>query len=89
MSRGKTLTPDDIAMLKRMVKGGYSDADIAKHIGVWRETVTNRRLLLGLSPGRGSGRQSRLIRRFDPDGEGGETSNGSFSCLGARILLQS
>lgn len=58
---GRTWTPDDTATLKRMAGAGYSDGEIAQHLGFCRETVTRRRLCLGYTAGPKSGRR-RLIR---------------------------
>jgi hypothetical protein len=41
--RGHTWTPDHTATLKRMAGAGYSDGEIARHLGFCRETVTRRR----------------------------------------------
>jgi IS30 family transposase len=41
--RGRTWTPDDTATLRRMARAGYSDGEIAQHLGFCRETVTRRR----------------------------------------------
>ena len=43
MSNGRTWTPDDSARLRRMAGAGYSDGEIARHLGFCRETVTRRR----------------------------------------------
>lgn len=59
--RGSTWTTDHTATLKRMAGAGYSDGEIARHLGFCRETVTRRRLCLGYTAGPKSGRR-RLIR---------------------------
>jgi len=41
--RGKAWTSDDTARLRRMATAGYSDGEIAQHLGFCRETVTRRR----------------------------------------------
>jgi IS30 family transposase len=41
--RNRTWTPDDTATLRRMARAGYSDGEIAQHLGYCRETVTRRR----------------------------------------------
>jgi IS30 family transposase len=43
MSNGRTWTADDTATLSRMARAGYSDGEIAQHLGFCRETVTRRR----------------------------------------------
>ena len=43
MSNGRTWTPEDSARLRRMAGAGYSDGEIARHLGFCRETVTRRR----------------------------------------------
>jgi hypothetical protein len=58
---GRTWTPDHTATLKRMAGAGYSDGEIAQHLGFCRETVTRRRLCLGYTAGPKIGRR-RLIR---------------------------
>ena len=59
--RGKIWTPEHAATLKRMAAAGYTDAEIARHLGFCRETVTRRRLCLGYTAGPKTGRR-RLIR---------------------------
>ena len=41
--RGRTWTPDDSARLRRMAQAGYSDGEIARHLGFCRETITRWR----------------------------------------------
>jgi hypothetical protein len=55
--RGRTWTPDDTATLRRMARAGYSDGEIAQHLGYCRETVTRRRLCLGYTAGPKTGRR--------------------------------
>lgn len=62
MSNGRTWTPDDTATLRRMARAGYSDGEIAQHLGYCRETVTRRRLCLGYTAGPKTGR--RRARTF-------------------------
>lgn len=61
MSNGRTWTPDDSARLRRMAGAGYSDGEIAQHLGFCRETVTRRRLCLGYTAGPKTGKR-RLVR---------------------------
>ncbi len=62
MSNGRTWTPDDSATLRRMAGAGYSDGEIAQHLGFCRETVTRRRLCLGYTASLKIGRRRRFIR---------------------------
>lgn len=55
--RGRAWTPDDTAILRRMARAGYSDGEIAEHLGYCRETVTRRRLCLGYTAGPKTGRR--------------------------------
>ena len=48
---GRTWTPDHTATLKRMAGAGYSDGEIAQHLGFCRETVTRRRASLHIERG--------------------------------------
>ena len=61
MSNGRTWTPDDSARLRRMAGAGYSDGEIARHLGFCRETVTRRRLCLGYTAGPKIGRRPRTF----------------------------
>lgn len=62
MSNGHTWTPDHTATLKRMAGAGYSDGEIAQHLGFCRETVTRRRLMFGYSASLKLGWRRRFIR---------------------------
>ena len=44
-------TQDDTATLRRMASAGYSDAEIARHLGRDRRTVCDTRRRLGIQPG--------------------------------------
>jgi hypothetical protein len=66
MSSRRTWTPDDSATLRRMARAGYSDGEIAQHLGFCRETVTRRRLCLGYTAGPKTGRRRRFIRDLQP-----------------------
>ena len=44
-------TTDDRATLRRMAAAGYSDAEIARHLGRDRRTVCDQRHALGVQPG--------------------------------------
>jgi|SanBayMetagenome_1026888.scaffolds.fasta_scaffold30227_5 hypothetical protein len=59
---GRPWTADDTATLRRMAGAGYSDGEIANHLGFARETVTRRRLCLGYTAGLKIGRRRRFIR---------------------------
>lgn len=59
---GKPWTPDDTATLKRMAGAGYTDGEIAQHLGFCRETVTRRRLCLGYSASLKLGWKRRIVR---------------------------
>lgn len=59
---GRPWTPDDSATLKRMARAGYSDGEIARHLGFCRETVTRRRLCLGYAASLKLGWRRRFIR---------------------------
>ena len=54
---GRTWTADDTTTLRRMAGAGYSDGEIASHLGFARETVTRRRLCLGYTAGPKTGRR--------------------------------
>jgi hypothetical protein len=54
---GRTWTADDTTTLRRMARAGYSDGEIAQHLGFCRETVTRRRLCLGYTAGPKTGRR--------------------------------
>lgn len=60
---GRLWTADDTATLRRMAGAGYSDGEIASHLGFARETVTRRRLCLGYTAGPKSGRR-RMMRHY-------------------------
>ena len=62
MSNGRTWTPDDSARLRRMAQAGYSDGEIARHLGFCRETVTRRRLCLGYTASLKLGWRRRFVR---------------------------
>lgn len=62
MSNGHTWTPDHTATLKRMAGAGYSDGEIARHLGFCRETVTRRRLCLGYAASLKLGWRRRFVR---------------------------
>ena len=49
--RNRTWTPDDTATLRRMARAGYSDGEIAQHLGYCRETVTRRRAAFHIERG--------------------------------------
>ena len=59
--RGRTWTPEDSARLRRMAGAGYSDGEIARHLGFTRETITRRRLAMGHTAGMKTGRR-RMVR---------------------------
>src|SRR5688572_9210847 len=50
MARGRTWTDDDTGRLRRLVRSGAIDAEIARAMGCRRETITHKRKLLGLPP---------------------------------------
>lgn len=60
MANGRPWTSNDTATLRRMNGAGYSDGEIAEHTGHCRETITRRRLALGLDPTR---RKDRAQKR--------------------------
>lgn len=62
MSNGRAWTPSHTATLKRMASAGYSDGEIAQHLGFCRETVTRRRLAQGFTASLKIGWRRRLIR---------------------------
>jgi hypothetical protein len=51
MSNGRPWTPDDTATLKRMAAAGYSDAEIARHMGRDRDVVGRKRRAANIRPG--------------------------------------
>lgn len=59
---GRPWTPDDSATLRRMAGAGYSDGEIAAHLGFCRETVTRRRLCLGYAASLQLGWRRRFVR---------------------------
>lgn len=59
---GKPWTADCTATLKRMAGAGYTDGEIAQHLGFCRETVTRRRLYLGYTASLKLGWRRRFIR---------------------------
>ena len=59
---GRPWTADCTATLKRMAGAGYSDGEIAAHLGFCRETVTRRRLTLGYCASLKLGWRRRFIR---------------------------
>lgn len=59
---GRPWNADDTATLKRMACAGYSDGEIAKHLGFCRETVTRRRLAQGFTASLKLGWRRRFIR---------------------------
>jgi hypothetical protein len=59
---GRLWTANDTATLRRMAGAGYSDGEIASHLGFARETVTRRRLCLGYAASLKLGWRRRFIR---------------------------
>jgi len=59
---GRLWTADDTATLRRMAGAGYSDGEIASHLGFARETVTRRRLTLGYVASLKLGWRRRFVR---------------------------
>ena len=48
---GRPWTADDTATVRRMAGAGYSDGEIAQHLGFCRETVTRRRAAFHIERG--------------------------------------
>ena len=59
---GRPWTPDDTARLRRMAVAGYSDGEIAQHLGFCRETVTRRRASLHIGRGMSAAMIAMLAR---------------------------
>lgn len=57
---GRLWTPDEDAVLLRMLGEGASDAEIAGALGINKRRVRNRRLRLGLDSPVAPGRQRRV-----------------------------
>lgn len=51
MSNGRPWTSEDTATLSRMARAGYSDGEIAAHMGRDKPFVTRKRNALQISPG--------------------------------------
>ena len=51
MSRGCPWPADDTATLRRMARGGYSDGEIGRHLGVSARAVGHKRRALGIEGG--------------------------------------
>ena len=48
---GRAWTPEATATLKRMAQAGYSDGEIARHLGRDRTCILRKRQRLRISPG--------------------------------------
>lgn len=59
---GRAWTQEATATLKRMAAAGYTDGEIADHLGYCRETVTRRRLCLGYTASLKLGWRRRIVR---------------------------
>lgn len=51
MSNGRPWTGEDDATVKRMAQAGYSDAEIARHMGRDRDVIGLKRRGLNIRPG--------------------------------------
>ncbi len=60
--RNKAWTSDDTARLRRMAEAGYSDGEIAQHLGFCRETVTRRRAAFRIERGMSGAMIAMLAR---------------------------
>lgn len=60
--RGRPLswTPDNDAVIRRMASSGYSDVEIARHLGRLADVVSRRRRELGLP--RNTGMRAAICR---------------------------
>ena len=65
MSRGNWWSAEESARLRRLVKTGAVDAEIAGLLGRSRETVTRKRKLLGLAPGSSPAYRAALARQAE------------------------
>lgn len=59
---GKPWTAAHTATLKRMAGAGYTDGEIAQHLGFCRETVTRRRAALHIERGMSAAMIAMLAR---------------------------
>jgi hypothetical protein len=48
---GRAWTPEATATLKRMARAGYTDGEIARHLGRDRTCILRKRQRLRISPG--------------------------------------
>jgi hypothetical protein len=62
MARGKLWSADESARLRRLVRAGSIDIEIAHAMRRPRETITRKRKLLGLSPGCSASYRAAMLR---------------------------
>ena len=62
MARGRLWSADDSARLRRLVRAGAIDVEIAAELGRPRETITRKRKTLGLQPGCSPSYRAAVLR---------------------------